>query len=167
MAGEISEVFVVVEAQIANGVVDFGGTVDGRVVSVREVYQVDAVLLGIDRSRLGAFFAVVDNDLIVFRTGNEMFAVGREVDGVDFVGILAEDFGHLEAPNDAVYEFHLHSVFAGINCRAGNRLIVGSEYCNFVLKSTRFVRAVVFLVFVFSGVHQQIITKQMKEVKSV
>lgn len=94
------------QAQVADRVVDLGAAVDGRVLGVGEVYEVDAVLLRVDGALLGALLAVVDDDLVVLGAGYEGVAAGREVDAVDAVRVLAEDLGHLEAADDLVHELH-------------------------------------------------------------
>ena len=106
MPGKVANVLVVVEAEVADRVVDLGAAVYGRVLGVGEVYEVDAILFGVDGAHLRALLAVVDNDLIVLRAGDERVAGRGEVDAIDAVRVLAEDFCHLEAPHDVVDELH-------------------------------------------------------------
>lgn len=58
-------------------------------------------------SYLCAFFAVVDDDLVILGAGDKSVAVGREVYAVDSVGVLAEHLGDLEATHNLVNELHL------------------------------------------------------------
>lgn len=82
--------------------------VDDRIIGVREVDEVDAVLLRVDRALLRALLAVVDHDLVVLAARDEVLAVLREVDGVDLVRVLAKHLGHLEAAQHRIHQLHLH-----------------------------------------------------------
>lgn len=96
------------QREVANGVVHLGGAVDGGVLCVREVYEIDAVLLAVDGACLRALFAVVDDDLIVFAATDERLAARREVDAVDFVRVLTEHLRHAETPHHLIHQFHFH-----------------------------------------------------------
>jgi len=103
VAREVAQILVVVQAQIPDGVVHLGGAVDGRVVGMCEVDQIHAVLLRVHRARLRPLFAVVNHDLVVLAARNQVFPIGRKVDGVDLVRVLAEDLGHFEAAHHGIY----------------------------------------------------------------
>lgn len=92
---------------IPDGVVNFGRAVYSRGLGVRKVYEIDAVLLAVDRLGQLAFLAVVDDDLIVLAARYDVIASGREVETVDLVGVLAEHLSHLEATHHVVYQLHL------------------------------------------------------------
>lgn len=78
----------------------------GRGLSVREVYEVDAVFLAVDSLGQLALLAVVNDDLIILTARYDVIAGRREVKTVDFIGVLAEHLGHLEAAYDVVHQFH-------------------------------------------------------------
>lgn len=107
MSREIANVFVVVQRKIADSVVHFRGAVDRRVFGVREVDQVDAVLLTVDGYHLSAFLAVVYDDLVIFAARYQRFAARRKVDAVNLVGVLAKHLGHLEATHHLVHQLHV------------------------------------------------------------
>lgn len=65
MSGKVAEIFVVVQAEIANCIVDFGRAVNGGRVAMCKMNEINAVLLRVDRSCCCAFLAVVENNLIV------------------------------------------------------------------------------------------------------
>lgn len=106
MTGKVTYILVVVQAEIADRVVDLGAAVYRGVLRVSEVYQVDAVLLRVDRPHLRALLAVVYDDLVILRAGDQGVTVRREVDAVYPIGVLAEYLGHLEAPHHMVDELH-------------------------------------------------------------
>lgn len=94
------------QTEIADRVVDLRAAVNRRVLRVREVYQIDAVLLRVHRPHLGPLLAIVYHDLIVLRARDQGVAVRREVDAVYPIRVLAEDLRHLEAPHHVVDELH-------------------------------------------------------------
>jgi len=51
---------------IPDGVVDFGRTVYGSRLSVREMYEIDAILLAVDGLGQFTLLTVVNDDLVVF-----------------------------------------------------------------------------------------------------
>jgi len=94
------------QTEIADRVVDLGAAVYRGVLRVGEMYQVDAVLLGVDCPHLRTLLAVVYDNLVVLRTGDQGVAVRREIDAVYPIRVLAEYLGHLEAPHHMVDELH-------------------------------------------------------------
>lgn len=106
MSREVSDILVIVQGQVPDRVVYLGRAVDGRVLGVCEVYQIDSVLLAVDRDHLRALLAVVDHDLVIFAARDERLSAGRVVDAVDSVGVLSEYFGDLETLNDRFDELH-------------------------------------------------------------
>lgn len=94
------------ERQIAYGVVYFCRTMDGRVLAMRKVYQVHAVFLGIDCTRLCAFITIVYDDLIIFTAWNQVLTICWKVNCIYFVGILAEYFRHTKTSHHLIGQFH-------------------------------------------------------------
>lgn len=107
VARKVPQIFVVVQTQVPDRVVDLRRTVDGRIVGVCKVDQIHPVLLRVDRPDLGALLAIVQHDLVVLAATYQHLPVGREVDRVDLVRVFPEHFGHFEAANDRVDQLHL------------------------------------------------------------
>lgn len=102
VAWEVSYVFVVVQTEVSDGIVDLGTTVYRGVLGVGEVYQVNPIFLGVNRAHLRTLLAVVDDDLVILRARDECVTIRREVDAVYPIRVLAEYLGHLEAPHHVV-----------------------------------------------------------------
>ena len=95
------------DVEIADDVILLGRGVDHVGLVLREVDQVDAVLFRVEGSLLGAFFAVVDDDLVVLGAGDEGGAVGGEVEVVDGVLVVLEDLAHSHRADNVVHQLHV------------------------------------------------------------
>lgn len=107
---------------VPDRVVDFGRAVYSGGLGVSEVYEINAVLLAVNGLGQFALLTVVNDNLIVLAARYDVVAVGRKVEAIDFVGVLAEHLGHFEATHDVVYQLHLdHETFARTPKRNANR----------------------------------------------
>lgn len=92
---------------VPDRVVDFGRAVYSSGLGVSEVYEINAVLLTVNGLGQFALLTVVNDNLIVLAARYDVVPVGRKVEAIDFVGVLAEHLGHFEATHDVVYQLHL------------------------------------------------------------
>ena len=128
VSAKVADVLVLRDVKVADDVVLLGAAVhDVRLVG-REVDEVDAVLLGVERPPLGAPLTVVDDDLVVVGGGDEGGAVRREVQVVDRVLVLLEDLADPHGADHVVDELHLddlgrwlrdHLLFLALRRRRG------------------------------------------------
>lgn len=69
MSWKVAQILVVVQAQVADGVVNFRRAVDCcGTVAVSKVDQIDSILFWVNCSCLSSLLAVIQNNLIVIRT---------------------------------------------------------------------------------------------------
>ena len=128
VSAKVADVLVLRDVKVADDVVLLGaGVHDVRLVG-REVDEVDAILLGVERPPLGSSLTVVDDDLVVVRGGDEGGAVRREVQVVDRVLVLLEDLADPHGADHVVDELHLddlgrwlhdHLLFLALRRRRG------------------------------------------------
>jgi len=117
MAGEVADVFVVVEGEISDGIVQLGAGVDGSVIRVSPPDEIDAIFPAIENSPRHSAHAVVNGDGVIVGGANDGLSVGEEAERVDSTFVRAEHFGDPQTAHRVVSQMHR---FFLPRCRSSN-----------------------------------------------
>ena len=107
MSSKVRNILVFLNIQVPNDIIFFGRRMHNICFILCEMDQVHPVLLGVQGPFQGASLAIINDNLVVIRAGDQGGAVGAEVHVVDGVLVVPEHLADPHGPDDVVHQLHL------------------------------------------------------------